>query len=103
MKNKALSVMLLVVLGCLWMSPAKATAEGREGHEGYRGRAVIVQPSWGWGSGWGWRPGWGWEPGWGWRSYWGGYYPPNYYSIDDRGKIKISDPNKSDQVYIDGA
>jgi hypothetical protein len=84
----------LVLLGSL-LFPFALSSEARERFGG-RGRAVIV-------------PGysyyypyraWGWGMGWGWGNPYGDYQP--YYQ-DAKGKIKLRDYVKSDQVYIDGA
>jgi hypothetical protein len=92
MRNKALLTMVMLSIACF--SALTAHAEERQhGHEGFGNRTILVRPysNWGMGIGWGWAP------------YWGEYYPPYYPAPDYRGNVKISDHNKSDQVYINGA
>ena len=46
-------------------------------------------------------PYWGWST---WRDpFWPGYYSPYYYPVETRGRIRIRDFEKTDQVYINGA
>lgn len=95
MRYQALRVITLSFLICLFAFPVTVSAEAQS-HAFAANRAVVVRYPYRWG-GWGWG---GW--GWGWGPYWGGYYGP-YYPIDNRGKIKIKDANKFDQVYLNGA
>jgi hypothetical protein len=84
----------LVLMGLL-LFPFALSSEARERFGGH-GRVVIVPGysyyspyrAWGWGAGWGW-------------GYPYGYYQP--YNQEAKGKIKLRDYVKSDQVYIDGA
>jgi hypothetical protein len=70
-----------------------------DGHGYYRGGGHVVvvpryhayYPYWGYGWGYGWR--------WGWGPYWG--YSPYY--VETMGRIKIKDPNKSDEVFINSS
>lgn len=94
MRFKALrTITLSSVIVLMTLSIAAMAAERGHGFAGAHGfggnRAVVVNsyPYWGWG-------GWG-DP------FWGGYYGPYYY--DNRGKVKIKNANKYDQVYVNGA
>jgi hypothetical protein len=66
-----------------------------DGHGFYRGGGHMVvvprysayYPYWSYGWGWGWEPYWGYSP----------------YYVATTGKIKIKDPNKSDEVFINGS
>ncbi len=87
MQPKALRALILFSLICLAAFPVAAKANGNG--RAFGGNRVFVVHSfprfWGW-----------YDPFW-------GYYGPYYYSVDYRGKIKIKDANKLDEVYLNGA
>jgi hypothetical protein len=89
MHNKVLMVIVILFFVCLLTVPLSALAE--EHHAGgFSGNRTVVVRS---------TPGWGWG-GWG-NPFWGGFYP--YYTIDNRGKVKIKGADKYDQVFLNGA
>ena len=90
MKRTILIAAVMLGAVCFFILPAHAEGWGH-GRAGFGRQTIIIQPYSGWGYGWGWYP------------YWGAYYPLDGYSMDSRGTVKISDSNKSDQVYINGA
>lgn len=93
MRNKALQFIPAFLLVCLLAVPETASARDRGHSGGFYGnnRPVVVHSyPYYWGSGWG-----AWND-----PFWGGYYP---YYYDNRGKVKIKDGNKYDQVYVNGA
>ena len=89
MKRKAFWTITLSFVVLLLALPLEASAEGHvSAFIGTRPVVIHSYPYWGWGGPWG-------DP------FWGGYYGPYYYDL--RGKIKIKDDNKYDQVYLNGA
>jgi hypothetical protein len=97
MRTPALRFLTKLALAGLLILPLAISAEANERHGGSRGRVVIV-PGYSY-----YYPYYGY-PAWGWGGYWGNPYW-NYapYYEETKGKIKIKDFDKSDQVYIDGA
>ena len=89
MRKKALRAMTAFSLALMLMVPVIASAQMRAHHFASGGVGTVVVPGYPWGYGWGWG-----DPFW---SY-GPYYP-----IDNRGKIKIKDADKYDQVYVNGS
>jgi hypothetical protein len=96
MRTHALRILAKLALVGLLILPLAISAGARERHEG-RGRGIIVPrysyyyPYYRY-------------PGWGWGAYLGNpYWDYAPYYQETKGKIKIKDFDKSDQVYIDGA
>ncbi len=92
MQRKALWTIALSLLVLLLALPIAASAQEHV-RTFAATRPVVIHsyPYWGWG---------GWGGPWG-DPFWGGYYGPTYYDL--RGKIKIKDDNKYDQVFLNGA
>jgi hypothetical protein len=89
MRTNALRFLTKLFLGFLLVLPFAASAET---HEHYRGGGQVViiprysyaYPYWGWG--------------------WGGpFWDDGPYYYENTGWIKIKDPNKSDEVLVNGA
>jgi|GEM_PF-5237928 len=83
---KSISILILSILSLALLLPPEAMAGERRQHGSVN--TVVVRPHY-WG-------GWG-DP------FWGGYFAPNYYVPDYRGKIKLKGFSDNDQIYLNGA